>query len=193
MGVDEAGRGPLAGPVTLAAILCSRKSAAIFKGIKDSKHLSPKAREKWLKKIKNHPGIFYAATSVGPSIIDRFGISKAIRIAIARLLRKSFGGAAVKNGRFGEQTQILLDGSLKAPAIYTQKTIIKGDEKIPVIAAASVVAKVSRDRKMVRLAGLFPQYAFDIHKGYGTRLHYKMLKKHGPCEIHRISFLSNFL
>ncbi|MEK7566961.1 MAG: ribonuclease HII [Patescibacteria group bacterium] len=187
IGIDEAGRGPLAGPVTLAVVACPRIVARnIFKGINDSKHLSLKAREGWLKKIRSHPRIFYCASSAGPSIIDRVGIAKAIKQAVARVLKR------IDDGRFGK-TEILLDGSLKAPAKYLQKTIIRGDEKIPVIAAASVVAKVSRDRKMVRLSSKFPQYAFEIHKGYGTKLHYKMLKKHGLSEIHRRSFLSKIL
>jgi len=187
IGIDEAGRGPLAGPVTLAAVACPRTVArAIFKGIKDSKHLTLKAREVWLKKIKSHPKIFYAASSVGPSIIDRVGITKAIRRAVGRVLNR------LDTERFG-MAEILLDGSLKAPDKYPQKTIIKGDEKIPVIAAASVVAKTSRDRKMIRLSSKFPQYYFEIHKGYGTRLHYKMLKKHGLSEIHRRSFLGKII
>ncbi|MBI2507014.1 MAG: ribonuclease HII [Candidatus Niyogibacteria bacterium] len=187
VGVDEAGRGPLAGPITLAYVICPRKNiSGFFRGIKDSKRLTAKARGEWFKKIKNHPEIYYGVTSVGESIIDRLGLSKAINLGIARLLRRSPLGTS-------NNFKILLDGGLKAPEAYPQKTIIKGDEKIPVIAAASVMAKVSRDKKMTRLSRKFPQYGFEIHKGYGTRLHYQMLKKYGFCEIHRISFLSNFL
>ncbi len=187
IGIDEAGRGPLAGPVTLAAVICPKNVALnFFFGIKDSKRLTLKRREEWLKKIKSHPKIFYLAVSVGPAIIDRVGIACAIRQAVGRVLCR------IDAGRFGK-TEILLDGSLRAPEKYPQKTIIKGDEKIPVIAAASIVAKVSRDRKMMRFSRLFPKYAFEIHKGYGTRLHYKMLKKHGLCRIHRRSFLKNMI
>jgi ribonuclease HII len=81
-----------------------------------------------------------------------------------------------------------MDGGLKAPKKYKQKTIIKGDEKISLIAAASIIAKVSRDRRMIILHKKFPKYRFDKHKGYGTKLHYKMLKKYGPCKIHRKSY-----
>ena len=186
VGVDEAGRGPLAGPITLACVLCPKNYARRFlRGIKDSKRLTLTAREEWLQKIKNHPKFFCFSVSSGPAVIDREGLSKTVKRAIARLLRK----AEIK----GQTSfQVLLDGSLFAPQKYRQKTIIKGDEKVPVIAAASIVAKVSRDRKMARLARLFPQYAFEAHKGYGTRLHYKMLKKHGPCAIHRQTFLRDY-
>lgn len=187
VGVDEAGRGPLAGPITLACVICPRKNVGrFFRGIKDSKRLTVKARGEWFKKIKNHPEIYYGVTSVSEFVIDRLGLSKAVKLGIARLLRRSPLKAS-------DNFKILLDGGLKAPAAYPQKTIIKGDERIPVIAAASVMAKVSRDRKMVRMAGKFPEYGFEIHKGYGTKLHYQMLKKHGPCEIHRYSFLTKIL
>lgn len=190
VGIDEAGRGPLAGPVTLGAVICRLDFARnFFMGIKDSKHLSPRAREEWLKKIKDNPEIFYRASSVGHATIDRLGISKAIKMGVGRVLQGSLGGPTAK-WRSDRQCRILLDGSLKAPAKYTQKTIIKGDEKISIIAAASIVAKVSRDRKMKRFGRLFPEYAFEIHKGYGTRLHYERIKKHGLCDIHRRSYLT---
>lgn len=188
IGIDEAGRGPLAGPVTLAAVACPKTAVRnFFKGVKDSKHLSPKGREEWFKKIKEHPKILYSTASVGAQIIDRIGIAPAIRRAVGRLLIKMDKRLFKED----EPIRVLLDGSLKAPEKYLQKTIIKGDEKIPVIAAASIVAKISRDRKMRRFSGLFPQYSFDIHKGYGTRLHYKLLKKHGLSPIHRKTFLSS--
>jgi len=87
---------------------------------------------------------------------------------------------------------VLLDGALRAPKNYKQKTIIKGDEKIPLISAASIIAKTARDKKMLVFHKKFPQYRFDKHKGYGTKLHYKKLKKHGLCEIHRKSYLKKF-
>ena len=181
IGVDEAGRGPLAGPVTLGIIACPKKSARrLFAGIRDSKRLSPKAREEWFRKFSARTEIFYYVTSVGPSIIDRYGISSAIKKGISRLLKKAPRG------------EILLDGSLKAPDRYFQKTIIRGDERVPIIAAASVVAKVVRDRKMVRLAKKFPLYGFEIHKGYGTELHRECIKKHGLSDVHRRSFCKAF-
>lgn len=182
IGVDEAGRGPLAGPITLAMVRAPAKFLKIFKGIKDSKHLSSKARKEWLAKIKTEPKIFFKATSVGPKTIDHSGLSKAVKIGIKRLLKNA-----------PPKVRIVLDGGLKAPETFVQKTIIKGDERVPIIAAASIVAKVTRDRKMIRLANQFPQFSFDVHKGYGTKYHYKMLKKHGPSEIHRRSFLTKIL
>lgn len=188
LGIDEAGRGPLAGPVTLAAVVYPKTAVKnFFKGVRDSKHLSSKSREEWFKKMKKHPKILYSTASVGARTIDRIGIAPAIRRAIGRLLRKMDKGLFKKD----REIRVLLDGSLRAPEKYLQKTIIKGDEKIPVIAAASIVAKVSRDRKMRRISRVFPQYAFDVHKGYGTRLHYKLLKKHGLSPIHRKTFLSS--
>ena len=114
----------------------------------------------------------------------------AIRAGVSRLLHS----AAKKHEslRDGSHEMILLDGSLSAPAQFAQKTIIKGDEKIPVIAAASIVAKVRRDRYMVRLARKFPQYGFEIHKGYGTKMHRDRIREHGLSEVHRASFCAKY-
>jgi len=101
-----------------------------------------------------------------------------LKIAVVEVLRK-----------FKKKPDlVLLDGSLFAPKNYNQKTIIKGDEKIPLISAASIIAKTTRDAEMLKLHKKFPQYYFNKHKGYGTKLHYKMLKKHGFCPLHRRSF-----
>lgn len=184
VGIDEAGRGPLAGPVTLAYVACPlRIYRRNFKNIRDSKKLTLKKKEEWFSHIKNHPLLEYGVTSVGEGIIDRRGISRAAKIGIRRLV-----------SRFEfKPKMILLDGSLFAPPEYPQKTIIKGDEKIPIIAAASIIAKVTRDRKMIRLAKKFPKYSFEIHKGYGTKLHGRLLKKYGLSEIHRRSFCAKFI
>ncbi len=133
--------------------------------------------------MKNHPRLEYGVTSVGNRAIDEKGISRAIKIGIKRLLSRLSA----------KPKMILLDGSLFAPSEYPQKTIIRGDEKIPIIAAASIIAKVTRDRKMVRLAKKFPEYGFHIHKGYGTKLHCKLVKKYGLCDIHRRSFCSRLV
>ena len=185
VGIDEVGRGPLAGPVTLAYVACPvyiyyKKN---FINIRDSKKLSPRKREEWFGHIKNHPGLEYGVTSVGSKTIDKKGISKAVRIAISRLVSKL---------EF-KPKMILLDGSLYAPPEFTQKTIIKGDEKIPIIAAASIMAKVTRDRKMVRLAKVYPKYGFEIHKGYGTKLHRDLISKHGLSKIHRRTFCAKLI
>ncbi len=179
VGIDEAGRGPLAGPITFAFVACpARLHRKIFKNIRDSKKLTPRKREEWFKFLKAHPKLAYGVASVGPKIIDEKGISYASRLAINRLTRK-FQFRPLK---------VFLDGGLKAPEQFPQKTVIKGDEKIPVIAAASIIAKVTRDRKMTRLAKKFPEYGFEIHKGYGTKKHLTQLAKHGPSAIHRTTF-----
>src|SRR3989344_5736113 len=184
VGVDEAGRGPLAGPVTVGAVAMPSGKTA-FRGIKDSKKLSQKRREEWFKLFKKNPRLKYSVSSVSHSVIDKKGISHALRLAVKRCINK----LEIRNS----DLKILLDGSLYAPSEYKQKTIIKGDEKIQIIAAASIIAKVTRDRRMVRLAQKYPQYDFHIHKGYGTELHCKLVKKHGLCDIHRRSYCSRLI
>ena len=192
VGIDEAGRGPLAGPITLAYVACPsrfvRRALSLSKGnkkenIRDSKKLTLKKREEWFRHLKAHPHLEYGVTSVGARTIDYKGISRSVKIGIKRLVSR----LSVK------PKMILLDGSLYAPPEYPQKTIIKGDEKIPIIAAASVMAKVTRDRKMIRLSKVYPEYQFHVHKGYGTKLHCKLVKKYGLCDIHRRSFCSRLV
>lgn len=191
VGVDEAGRGPLAGPIAVA-VLCVRRGhrekKKLFKGIRDSKKFSERQREAWFarfKTLKRAGTINYAVAFSGAGAIDAHGIVGATKRALARALKK----LVVEPDR----AEILLDGSLFAPRKYMhQKTFIRGDDRIPIIAAASIIAKVLRDRKMKRLAKRYPEYGFDVHKGYGTREHYEALKKHGPCIIHRRSFLRTF-
>ena len=189
MGIDEAGRGPLAGPVMVGAVAANVKfknrNVKFLKGIKDSKRLSAKKREEWFKKIKNNPKLKYSVVSISHSIIDKKGISYALHLAVERCINN----LKIEN----QKLKILLDGSLYAPKEYKQKTIIKGDEKIPVISAASIIAKVTRDRQMVRLAKKYPLYGFNVHKGYGTLFHRKMLKKHGFSKIHRKTFCTRLI
>lgn len=158
--------------------------------LRDSKKLSEKQREVWLKKIlvlKKEGKCDFALTYVSAQAIDKIGISKAIKKALENSLQKLVDVHAL-HGR----TRILLDGGLKAPFSFTnQKTIIKGDEKEQAIALASIVAKVSRDRLMVRMAKKHSSYGFEFHKGYGTSLHYKKLKIHGMSPIHRRTYLKN--
>jgi ribonuclease HII len=183
--VDEAGRGPLAGPIAVAAVAAIKNSKGkmqnekLLKNIKDSKKLSARQRDKWFKIIKNN--FEYRVAMVGPEIIDRIGINPATRLAISRIIKRFKIGPDL----------VLMDGGLRAPKQYNQKTIIKGDEKVPLIAAASIMAKVKRDRKMQRLHKNYPEYRLDCHKGYGTKLHYKMIKKNGLSPFHRRSFLKN--
>jgi ribonuclease HII len=192
-GIDEVGRGPLAGPVCvgLCAFPADKKHPVWrnFTGVKDSKKLSAKRRRQWREKVltwKRTGQIICESSFVGHAMIDRRGISYAVRLAIRRTMRKS--------GLLPEQSRLLLDGSLRAPKKFSnQKTIIRGDELEPIIALASIVAKVRRDDRMVTLAARYPEYGFEIHKGYGTALHIKALKKFGPSEIHRRTFIKNIV
>ena len=206
IGIDEAGRGPLAGPVTAAAVALGSAKFRIQKSeirnLRDSKKLTSKRREEFYEILTHHPRIKWAAASVGPKEIDRIDIAKATNLAGKRAFKKLISkikSAKVPqrplwnfsrgNSRNRSKIFVLLDGSLFFKSEFPRETIVKGDEKIWSIAAASVIAKVTRDRKMRRLAKKFPAYGLEIHKGYGTRLHYQKLKKCGPSEIHRKSFL----
>ncbi len=200
IGIDEVGRGPLAGPITVAAFavtanhkfrILNPQLKKILKNIKDSKQLTPKKRLEWHNKLIKHAGLQnIAISSIGSATIDKISISVAARLAVERCLKKMINIYGLKT----VDCKILLDGSLYAPRIYqNQKTIIKGDEKIPIIAAASIIAKVKRDRHMVRMHKKFPQYGFAIHKGYGTQFHQEAIKTHGLCAIHRRTFCKKFV
>ncbi|MBI2120870.1 MAG: ribonuclease HII [Parcubacteria group bacterium] len=192
VGIDEAGRGPLAGPVAVGAF-CARADFCGFKnfsaGVKDSKQLSEKKREEWYAKMlceKELGNFSFAVSFASSGMIDRRGLSFALKHAIALSLEKLACPP--------EHTLVLLDGGLYAPAEYIfQETIIKGDEKEPVVSLASIAAKVLRDRMMIRLAKQHPVYGFEKHKGYGTAAHYIAIARHGVLEkVHRKSFLAKF-
>ena len=189
VGIDEAGRGPLAGPVAVAAVkIGSYFNKNFFKGIKDSKQLTEQERERWYRLAcvaRRRGELDFSVTLVSAKHIDTQGIAHALRVGISRCVTRL---------SLDEKVSIVLDGSLKAPSRFLhQKTIIKGDEKIPVISLASVIAKVTRDRKMRRYSDLYPDYQFDIHKGYGTLAHRNILKTYRPSPIHRLSFLKKIL
>ncbi len=195
VGVDEVGRGPIAGPVAVGALcvdvghakaMLSRADfQGLFSGIKDSKKLSPEKREEWFVKIclaQKVGALVFVVTCISAKEIDTKGLAPSIKKALQKSLQKVAPDPA--------DTQVLLDGSLYAPVEYVnQKTIIKGDLKEPIIGLASIVAKVSRDRLMVSYSKKYPQYDFDIHKGYGTKKHYEKIKKYGLSPLHRKSFL----
>lgn len=207
VGVDEVGRGCLAGPVTVAAVAAPVNSKFEIRNsklklkvpLKDSKKLTAEKREEWFKYIKNHPKIFYAKASVYPKIIDRINITQAANLAATRALKKLLATSdwRLVNGKL----KVLLDGGLfvNQKSLITSghalvaRTIVKGDEKFNCVKLASIVAKVSRDRVMRRNHKKFPQYGFDQHVGYGTKTHIAVIKKHGYCELHRLSFLKNFV
>jgi len=175
-GVDEAGRGPLAGPVVAAA--CVIPEGCYLDGIDDSKKLTPKKRSELFLCITEDDAIQYGVAAVDVAVIDRVNILQATILAMLEAVEK-----------LGKRPDYLLvDGmELKQSAIPVEG-IIKGDSKSQSIAAASVLAKVWRDRKMMEYHERWPMYGFDRHKGYGTKRHLEALGEHGPCEIHRRSF-----
>ncbi|MDD5050520.1 MAG: ribonuclease HII [Candidatus Pacebacteria bacterium] len=193
IGIDEVGRGPLAGPVTLCAVMVEKGAAKnfseIFRGVRDSKQLTERAREEWSKiaKSEKEKGVIqFSISSVQNFTIDKIGLARAVRRALKNCLKKL---EAIPS-----ECEIFLDGSLYAPKEFkNQKTIIRGDRKVKIISLASVIAKVHRDKKMARLSKKYPEFGFEIHKGYGTKAHYRAIKKHGPSDIHRQSFLKGLI
>ena len=183
-GVDEVGRGPLAGPVVTAAVVLPADFDVL--GIDDSKKLSEKRREE-LYDVITEKALAWGIGMADQQEIDEINILQATKQAMReaidqadRMLRERTGGSI---GR------VLLD-AVELPGLpVPQESIIKGDAKVLAIAAASIVAKVTRDRMMVRYAEEYPWYAFEKNKGYGTRDHYAGLREHGPCPIHRRTFL----
>ncbi|MES2214201.1 MAG: ribonuclease HII [Patescibacteria group bacterium] len=185
IGIDEAGRGPLAGPVSVGAVIVRADfNKKFFKGIKDSKKLSKEDRELWFSlaiESKKRDELDFAVSLVSENVIDKHGIAFAIRLGIKRCLQKI---------KATPDDQIFLDGALYAPEEFShQLTVIRGDEKIPVISLASVCAKVTRDRYMVKISKKYPEYGFHINKGYGTLMHRTAIKKYGIADPHRTSFL----
>ncbi len=192
IGIDEVGRGPVAGPVVVCACAI-RKGVNVIsffpkQQLRDSKKLSEKNRKAILEKIQHlvtNGDIFFGIGEVSSSRIDEIGISPSIKEAILQALESLHREGVSKD------TFVFLDGSLKAPDIYQQETIIKGDEKIPEIALASIYAKEYRDTLMKEYAKQFPFYLFERHVGYGTQAHYEAIKQYGFTEIHRKSFLKS--
>lgn len=189
VGIDEAGRGPLAGPVAVAAVAFLeplKLKKETFAGIRDSKQLSQDAREHFAgvaQSLTEAGVIAYAVSFSSSTYIDRYGIVRAVERALALSLQK----LALPP----RETYIKLDGLLKAPVQYrNQETIIKGDETELPITLAGIIAKVGRDREMVRVAKRYPHYGFEKHKGYGTQAHLEAIRLHGLSSVHRRSFTS---
>lgn len=183
VGIDEAGRGPIAGPVAVGAV---KLALTDYHGesIRDSKQLPQHKREAAFLELleKQKAGtIRFAVSMVSHTTIDAKGLTYCIDMALKRCLKKIDANP--------NECLVLLDGGLRAPAAYAQKTIIKGDERVYPIALASIAAKVRRDALMRRMSARYPYWGFEQHKGYGTSEHYKQIKKHGCCTIHRMSFL----
>lgn len=178
-GVDEAGRGPLAGPVCAAAVILP--AGLEIPGLNDSKKLSDKRRRELMPVIKEQ-AISYGIAFASNEEIDEINILQATFLAMERAL------AQLKV----EPELALIDGNRQKNFGIKVETIVKGDSLSANIAAASVLAKVTRDDYMVQMAQQYPQYGFDIHKGYGTKAHYEALRAYGPCPIHRMTFLKKF-
>lgn len=186
IGIDEVGRGPLAGPVAVGVVCATTQLLEAFIAIKESKQLSEKKRESWSEKILAACGdnLSCAVCYVSAEEIDAIGIAPAIKKALEEGLTQ----LAVPP----TECRVLLDGGLHAPAEYIdQETIVGGDGKEVVIAMASVIAKVSRDRLMVELSATYPEYDFAKHKGYGTKAHMDAIRTHGLSKEHRRSFCKN--
>lgn len=191
IGIDEAGRGPLAGPVCAAATairapICRRDFLPLLEIVRDSKKMTAAARQIAYHQIIQNPKIFWSATMVGPKTIDKINILRASKRAMekaARGLTKKIGAKIT-----ADKIICLIDGNFSIKIPYSQESIISGDGKVFCIAAASIIAKVRRDRLMEKMDKLYPAYGFVRHKGYGTKQHLTAIKKHGACPIHRRSF-----
>ncbi|MGM9604033.1 MAG: ribonuclease HII [Faecousia sp.] len=178
-GIDEAGRGPLAGPVCAAAVILPPHTQ--IPGLDDSKKLSDKRRRELFPVICSE-ALAYGIAFATEQEIDEINILQATFLAMERAL------AQLKV----RPDLALIDGNRERDFGLPVKTVVKGDSLSANIAAASVLAKVTRDDLMIRQAEQFPEYGFEIHKGYGTRAHYAALEQFGPCPIHRMSFLKKF-
>ncbi|MBQ8763597.1 MAG: ribonuclease HII [Clostridia bacterium] len=178
-GVDEAGRGPLAGPVFAAAVILPENCE--IDGLNDSKKLSEKKREALFEIIKEK-AISWSVASVDEKVIDEINILQATYLA----MKNAVEGLDIA------ADYALIDGNRMPPIEIEGETIVKGDAKSMSVAAASILAKVSRDRFMLELDKQYPQYQFAKHKGYGTKLHYEMLTEHGISPCHRMTFLKSF-
>ena len=179
-GVDEAGRGPLAGPVCAAAVIMPE--GLIIEGVNDSKKLTAKKREKLFDIIKNE-AVSYSVAFASASEIDEINILNATHLAMNRAVE----------GLEKAPEVVLVDGNSLPKWYYNSEAIVKGDAVCHSIACASILAKVSRDRLMLFEAEKYPQYSFEKHKGYGTKVHVQALKEYGPCPIHRKTFLKKIL
>lgn len=178
-GVDEAGRGPLAGPVCAAAVILPPH--ARIPGLNDSKKLSDKRRRELFPVIQEQ-ALAFGIAFASEQEIDEINILQATFLAMKRAM---------------EQLSLrpdlaLVDGNRETDFGIPAKTVVKGDSLSANIAAASILAKVTRDDLMIRMADRYPEYGFEIHKGYGTRAHYAALERFGPCPIHRMTFLKKF-
>ena len=178
-GVDEAGRGPLAGPVCAAAVILPR--GLEIPGLNDSKKLTDRKRRELFPIIKEK-AVAYGIGCASHQEIDEINILQATYLAMQRAIDQLEGKADFA----------LIDGNRAGEFGLPLRTVVKGDSLSASIAAASVLAKVTRDDMMLEMAKEYPEYGFEVHKGYGTKQHYEALRTHGRCAIHRLSFLKKF-
>lgn len=179
-GIDEAGRGPLAGPVSVGAVIMPLDDADIIAGINDSKKLSAKKRDELYNIIKNK-AVAYSCIMLDNNIIDEINILEATKRAMYN---------AVESLKI--KPELVLIDAVNLNLDTESKAIIKGDATSYNIAAASIIAKVTRDRLMDEYDAMYPEYNFKSNKGYGTKEHIEAIKKYGPCPIHRKTFIKNF-
>lgn len=180
-GIDEAGRGPLAGPVCVAMVVMPLDDDKIVSGVNDSKKLTEKKRDKLFDEIKEK-ALAYHIELIDEKVIDAINILNATKLGMNNCIESL-------KGKFDT---VLID-AVKLDTNVPTDSIVKGDAKSYNIACASILAKVTRDRLMVELDKKYPEYNFAKHKGYGTKEHIENLKKYGKCDIHRDSFISHFV
>jgi ribonuclease HII len=185
VGVDEVGVGCLAGPVVVCAVMIDKKlfrknvRRKELSGLRDSKLLTPKQREKYFNYLILIPEIKWEVSFVHSKTIDKYNVYQATRLGMKRSLKKFIKTPDI----------VLVDGKYPIKGLnIPQRPIVKGDRKIFSIACASLIAKVTRDNYMIRLSKKYPEYEFHRHKGYGTKIHQARLKEYGPSNIHRYSF-----
>jgi ribonuclease HII len=207
IGIDEVGRGPLAGPVVAAAVCFTLKlpKLSLFKfnlkrlsytGLKDSKKLSAKQREQYYNLFVKTQGIEWGIGKVSEKTIDKINIYQATRLAMKKAvmnlqtkLKKSQSPLFYDRRKMVTTSfALIIDGNMFLDLPLPQKAIIKADETVLQCSIASIIAKVTRDKLMIRYHKQYPQYGFDKHKGYGTALHMQAIQHHGPCAIHRKTF-----
>lgn len=189
VGVDEAGRGPLAGPLAVGAVCVGEgiDLLALFPGLNDSKKLSEQKREALFARLQEEHRrgtVVWTVSLTSAQKIDASGMTNVLLGGVEHVLEKLLPEPS--------EGKVYLDGSLKAPERYEQETVIGGDALVPAIMLASVAAKVVRDRRMTELDALYPEYGFKTHKGYGTKKHFAAIREHGASAEHRQLFLRKF-
>lgn len=184
-GIDEAGRGPLAGPVVVSGVIMKKEN--LIDGIRDSKKLTFKKREELYQKIVDS-AMHYEIQVIDETVIDSINILKSCMVGMENIMKKYSGYCDLFE----------IDGNYlkfedNRHQNYNYKTIVKGDDKVYEISCASILAKVTRDRLMIEYDEIYPNYGFRTNKGYGTKKHIEALLEYGPCKIHRTTFLKNIL